>query len=370
MRCFWLLVAFGAESIGVLSTPVHTAAALLAEEAKQADAPKAAAEVLGNSFNESESAGRGNRHRPQPAAAALPTCVERTHFEGQVDCGNGAACPAGHRCATSAKGAGLRGLCQPKVKACDGKLAEATRGGPLNRTCFDARLDGKLLCGQEENKNLLANSFRAALPFECLEDIEANLGFECEITLLGVGIRYGADLSGLCTPPAQGLLFVDTIPSWPGDPWEFPFASPDEFYVGVPGLSFSIPVIGSAAGKAVGSVSGTLSALQLGLGLDACAVFLGTELCGADLTSSLPYYIVESTFDFGAGCGGGPAPPPPPGGNPTCEHARARRSEAARQLTALGCASQVTRGTSAAATSRSAGAREARAAVQRSRSRA
>lgn len=283
-----LLISVSSESIVVKPPEAETS---------QAELSSAIAATATTSSHRS-SAYTSDRLSVAPAPPLA--CVQAV---GHTDCANGAACPLGYQCASTKKGAGLRGLCEPD--RCKGEYGEQTRGGPLNHTCFGERLNGTLICG-EESRSELANAFRVALPFECLEDILENLGFECEIEALDVGIRYGVDLEGMCQEPARARLFIDTIPP----------LGEQEIYADL-GQTIYQELYGmylfGVQAYAVGRTSGTINALTLRLGLDACLdVWPLPQLCGADIPGSdgyLPYFVVEGTFNFGAGCGS-PAPSP------------------------------------------------------------
>ena len=72
--------------------------------------------------------------------------------------------------------------------------------------------------------------------------------------------------------------------------------------VPIPGLSLTIPKIGSVGVNAVFDIEGDLEQLDLKLGIDACGKILGHELCGARLTKKLPIYVLDHTFNFGSLC--------------------------------------------------------------------
>lgn len=70
----------------------------------------------------------------------------------------------------------------------------------------------------------------------------------------------------------------------------------------VPGLSLTIPKIGSVGVNAVFDIEGDLEALDIKLGIDACGKILGVQLCGEKLTKKLPIYLLDHTFNFGSLC--------------------------------------------------------------------
>ncbi len=49
-------------------------------------------------------------------------------------------------------------------------------------------------------------------------------------------------------------------------------------------------------------LSGNAEQIEVQLGLDACASVFGYQKCGSDLTSSLPYYVLDEQYDFSNYC--------------------------------------------------------------------
>lgn len=206
------------------------------------------------------------------------TCVHM-YAAGWVNCGNGAACPKNTRCTTSSPMSGLRGVCEPE--SCDAQ----TRGGPLNQTCWSERSNAKLICTAQgtaapsrssdftsviaKNKpSFLCDTLRNGLPGDCTVRDDC-FEFDCRLTLFNVGLSYGAFLNVCDTPPGLGVS-VDTIPST--GPYRFDIrASTTIQRFPIPGVSFTIPVIGSAGGYATGLVQGNVARMEVTLGIDACA---------------------------------------------------------------------------------------------------
>eukprot|EP01047_Picozoa_sp_COSAG01_P008276 COSAG01_NODE_324_length_18846_cov_60.042193_13_plen_551_part_00 len=276
------------------------------------------------------------------AAASKPKCFDRSDTavqEGQ-ECGNGAVCPVGFRCTRSMSSHpvpiltghpsnktfqssglfGLKDLCEPE--SCD---AEATRGGPHNMTCFEQRRDGSLICGESAAGNTpahamdLCDTLRLLLPSGCVVD-NGCFAFECGVTLLGVGLNFGAELD-VCGTPARAQIFVDTIPASGTGGFVRSITAGVRVFIPIPFISFSIPGIGGAGGYMLGDIEGSLAMLNLQLAVDACAIVLGFEVCGSSLTSSLPFNFLDTSINFVGPCGGGPTPPPPtpPPGPPICD---------------------------------------------------
>ena len=111
-----------------------------------------------------------------------------------VDCGNGAMCPSGHRCTAAKPMSGLRGACEPE--SCD---PLTTRGGPLNQTCWDQRLNAHLICKSQPAKRSgggvvagqgvldLCSTLRSYLPGDCTVRNDC-FAFTCDLELYGLGI--------------------------------------------------------------------------------------------------------------------------------------------------------------------------------------
>jgi hypothetical protein len=72
----------------------------------------------------------------------------------------------------------------------------------------------------------------------------------------------------------------------------------------IPGLSWDLPVIGSAGANMAVKIDGNIEDVTLTIGVDACASVLGIKTCGADLTSELPIWLLNAEFDFSNLCQG------------------------------------------------------------------
>jgi hypothetical protein len=70
----------------------------------------------------------------------------------------------------------------------------------------------------------------------------------------------------------------------------------------IPGLSITIPVVGSAGIVIDLQLDGDLNELQVEIGLDACATTLVGQECGSALTSALPVWILNQTLSFSSIC--------------------------------------------------------------------
>lgn len=71
----------------------------------------------------------------------------------------------------------------------------------------------------------------------------------------------------------------------------------------VPGLDLDVPVLGSAGVNMVVKIDGSVDALSLGLGVDACASVLGYEKCGADVDpAQFPILLLNSSYSFSGVC--------------------------------------------------------------------
>jgi len=75
----------------------------------------------------------------------------------------------------------------------------------------------------------------------------------------------------------------------------------------VPGLDLDVPVLGSAGVNMVVKIDGSVDALSLGLGVDACASVLGYEKCGADVDpAQFPIMLLNETYKFSGVCDNDP----------------------------------------------------------------
>jgi len=72
----------------------------------------------------------------------------------------------------------------------------------------------------------------------------------------------------------------------------------------IPGFSIDIPVIGSAGVFAAVQIDGDLSEFSVQVGLDACVDTIIGEECGSSLTSDLPLWVLQGTYQFDSICNG------------------------------------------------------------------
>lgn len=70
----------------------------------------------------------------------------------------------------------------------------------------------------------------------------------------------------------------------------------------IPGLTFGIPDVATASAVMDVTVGGDLDDVTLTLALDACATVAGFSVCGSDLTSELPWTVLEGSYDFSNIC--------------------------------------------------------------------
>jgi len=73
----------------------------------------------------------------------------------------------------------------------------------------------------------------------------------------------------------------------------------------VPGLSIIVPKIGSVGVDISAKVEGDLDDLHVAVGVNACTKILGYKVCGSDVTSYLPYWILRGSYKFGHFCKSG-----------------------------------------------------------------
>lgn len=72
--------------------------------------------------------------------------------------------------------------------------------------------------------------------------------------------------------------------------------------VPVPGLNFYVPMVGAVGGMLEIKMNGNVEALTVTIGIDACMSVFGYEKCGADITSELPYWIMNDSINFSHFC--------------------------------------------------------------------
>ena len=72
--------------------------------------------------------------------------------------------------------------------------------------------------------------------------------------------------------------------------------------VPIPGLSFDIPVVGSAGAVLDVNITGNVASFTVQAGIDACITIAGFQECGDKVTSELPFWVLNQSFDFSNLC--------------------------------------------------------------------
>tara|TARA_B100000795_G_scaffold17640_1_gene11707 strand:+ start:707 stop:1414 length:708 start_codon:yes stop_codon:yes gene_type:complete len=208
-----------------------------------------------------------------------PCCPD----QDAVCCGGGTCCPSGTTCDA--------GYCQQvngglKVLQTKG-LASANRTNATKTKTLDG------IC------SVIADD----LPSECQCTSGSGVGeftVACTVDFLDI------DEIGLtgnfqpCGSPAQANfevteadLGIDYTKSYEaGDAQEFP----------IPGLTVGIPIVGDAQVELAVNLGGDFSSLTVALGLDACIDTVIGDECGSDVSSELPYYAIQDSYDFSNYC--------------------------------------------------------------------
>ena len=70
----------------------------------------------------------------------------------------------------------------------------------------------------------------------------------------------------------------------------------------IPGLSLDIPLVGEVGVNAIVQVDGDASEFDFNLGLDGCMSIAEKTVCGGDLTSYLPVWILNATITLSDLC--------------------------------------------------------------------
>jgi hypothetical protein len=79
-------------------------------------------------------------------------------------------------------------------------------------------------------------------------------------------------------------------------------AGVNEDDIPIPGLSLDIPFVGSVGVNAIVQVDGDASEFDFNLGLDGCMSVLGKTVCGSELTSYLPIWVLNGTITLSDLC--------------------------------------------------------------------
>ena len=128
------------------------------------------------------------------------------------------------------------------------------------------------------------------------------LGFvaECDVSVFGDTIGVKASVLPCAKVANMALEITDSKFGI-----NFPIAGVEAGEIksiDVPGLSVDIPKIGSAGVVIDLGIDGNVDNLELKVGLDACASVLHYNVCGAKLSSKLPIWLLDHTFQFESIC--------------------------------------------------------------------
>lgn len=232
------------------------------------------------------------------------------------DCGNGYACIDNTMCVSTNSNAGRKFGCAPSPNAvvcADARFScpEASHCNVMNDTCYTPSALAPLFENLDSHR--LASKHTGGLCGIIADDLPARCNctnhvvggtVDCLITVLEHD-KVGLQIDILpCGDPAYVDLqltesthhFNVTVASVEaGEEKDIPF----------PGLSVAIPHVGNIGVDASVLVDGNLDALQLKIGVNACAMVLGRKVCGSDLTKHLPIWILNGRHAFGSICKGG-----------------------------------------------------------------
>jgi len=233
------------------------------------------------------------------------------HERVSVDCGNGATCPPGTRCASKAEGAGVRFGCLPEADAisCDHPAYSCGAGSRCDmvaRLCHSPVGSTPLL----ENSNATLGEVHAGrgfcgvlrhvIPSICqCTDFAGGGVLNCGLHLFGQDLRisFEVDLCGAVSHVTFRIVDVTA-----GLAFSYTIRASAYKRIDIPYLVVTAPKYGKLHGVAVLGLSGSLDALTLALGLDVCAQLNGTTICGSDIAGYFPFWVADERFRFGNLC--------------------------------------------------------------------
>jgi hypothetical protein len=121
---------------------------------------------------------------------------------------------------------------------------------------------------------------------------------DCSISKWGETVAISGEVLPCARPARIDLQITSPIHYQWGE------SLPFQEQVAIPGLDFDIPGIGHVGAVVDITFKGNIQAMELAIGVDACADVIRWEKCGADLTHDLPIEIIDHTFDFFDICNG------------------------------------------------------------------
>jgi len=260
---------------------------------------------------------------PKLVASMLVLCVIVPRTAALEDCGNGAYCF--QKCVSKKPAAGWRYACTTTSGAGEEEVVvcgDARFSCPSGTICDDFNSRCKSMTSANSSTSMLQNSdaHRAAkdvatedsstfcglvkpeLPSEC-ECLDRRHGgvVNCSITLAGSD-TFGLFLDVLpCDAAAHmDIRVTESLHHINYTVADISAGTSKEYPL--PGMSVSIPTVGEAGLLVDVAFMGSLADLALKVGINACAESGGQKLCGSDLSSHLPFWIVNHTFHFGHFC--------------------------------------------------------------------
>jgi len=236
-------------------------------------------------------------------------------------CGNGAVCFASETCVSQVKNSGHKYACAPFSNA--HVCSDSRFSCPANSVCNYANRS----CDSPQGKNDMAinrNGHLAAgaskptpndglcayladiIPSFCTcaqDQTGTQAQISCQVNFVDVD-TIGLIVTLLpCINPASVSIEV-TEADLSIDYLVGNFSAGTNEDIPIPGLDVDIPIIGSVGVNAVVQVDGDAQELDFNLGLDGCITILGYTKCGADLTSSLPIWVLNGSITLSDLCGG------------------------------------------------------------------
>lgn len=253
-------------------------------------------------------------------AAAIVASATSLATTTLTSCGNGNVCPAHSTCVSTKEGAGRKWACAPVQNAticgderyscpssfsCNATSYTCYKGSaqlPMFENGFAQRDPLKL-----QSQGSICGVIGGYLPSFCQCQDRANYEslVSCGVDLFGYDtVTVVMDIAPCASRAYVDLSVHDSKFGVKYDIGKVAAGTDEDF--DIPGLSIDIPGVPVSAGVVVDvKVDGNIDNLELQVGVDACAqIPVWGKECGSDLTSVLPVWLLDTTFNFGHTCSG------------------------------------------------------------------
>mmetsp|Transcript_89047 Transcript_89047/g.172493 ORF Transcript_89047/g.172493 Transcript_89047/m.172493 type:complete len:218 (-) Transcript_89047:193-846(-) len=180
------------------------------------------------------------------------------------------------------------------------------KAGDRSKNRFALAAKTALAPAPTSNSTTFCSELADYLPSFC-SCVDSSFGgtLDCTVAIVAAGVTL--DTVGVILdmqPCAEPMYYsMEVTEADLGVDYKFEIAADEEEEIPIPDVSVDIPGLGEAGLFADVSVFGNIDALEIHIGLDACADVLGYETCASTVDPvDFPIWILDETFDFSTVC--------------------------------------------------------------------